>query len=51
MQKEIVSFGIQTENGVVKEIGKSIVEFPKIEFNGKGIKWFDDNKLLKPNKK
>lgn len=47
MQKQIVSFGIQTENGVVQKIGKSILEFPKIEFNGKGIKWLED----KPKKK
>ena len=28
-------------------IGKSSIMQPKVQFNGKGIKWFDDSKLIR----
>ena len=35
----------------VQSVSKSIIYQPKVKFNGKGIKWFDDSKLLKKSKK
>ena len=49
MEKQTVEFAVVTENGVVKQIGKSIMVQPKIRFKGGEIPWFDDNKLLKKN--
>ena len=46
MEKQTVEFAVVTENGVVKQIGKSIMVQPKICFKGGEIPWFDDNKLL-----
>lgn len=40
-------FMIQTKNNVVTRIGKSSVDIPMIQWNGQGIKWFDDKQLIK----
>lgn len=32
------------------QIGKSSIMQPKVQFNGKGIKWFDDSQLIKKAK-
>lgn len=50
MKKQTINFAVKTENGVVKEVGRSAVLQPKPKFKGGSIKWFDDSKLLKANK-
>ena len=35
----------------VQGMNRCIIYQPKVKFNGKGIKWFDDSKLLKKSKK
>ena len=50
MQKQTVEFAVKKTNGVV-QVGKSEILQPKTDFKGKGVKWFDDNKLLKTNRK
>jgi hypothetical protein len=50
MHKTTVTFAIETKEGVVQRIGKSVSHHPKIAYKGKGTKWFDDNQLLKANK-
>jgi hypothetical protein len=50
MHKTTVTFAIETKEGVVQRIGKSVSHHPKIAYTGKGTKWFDDNQLLKANK-
>ena len=39
-----------TQNDVVSRIGKMSVLQPRITYNGKKTKWFDDSKLLKISK-
>lgn len=51
MQKQTVEFAIQTKGNVIEKVGKSVVLTPKTEFKGGEIKYFDDSKLLKSNKK
>ena len=41
------TFVIENGNGNQVRIGKSNVMQPKVQFNGKGIKWFDDSKLIR----
>lgn len=38
---------VSADKKTVEEVGKTEVTMPAIRFNGKGIKWFDDSKLLK----
>lgn len=47
MHKQTRQFAVVTENKVVKKVGRSTITQPKINFNGKGINWYDDTKLLK----
>lgn len=42
MQKQTVNFAVQTNNGVVQTIGKSVIYQPKTEFKGGEIKWLSD---------
>jgi hypothetical protein len=51
MQKQTVEFAVQTKGNIVEKIGKSSVLVSKIEFKGGEIKFFDDSKLLKENRK
>lgn len=51
MDKQVTGFyTVKDENNVIKQIGKMSVFKPKIKYNGKKTKWFDDNKLLKNRK-
>ena len=51
MDKQITGFyTVKGENNVIKQIGKMSVFQPKIKYNGKKTKWFDDSKLLKISK-
>lgn len=42
MQKQTVEFTVEKKNGVISRIGKSTILQPKTNFNGKGIKWYED---------
>lgn len=43
-----VNIAVKTEAGEVKRISKGVIFQPEPQFNGDGIKWFDDRKLIKP---
>lgn len=47
MQRQTIQFAVETKNGVVQRIGKSIILQPKTNFKGGSIKWYED----KPKKK
>ena len=47
MKKETIQFAVETKDGIVAQVGKSSISKPETNFNHKGIKWFDDSKLLK----
>ena len=47
MQKQTVEFAVETKNGVVQRIGKSVVVTPAIKFKGGSVAWYED----KPKKK
>lgn len=49
MQKQEVQFATKVRNGVVVEIGRSVIYTPKTFYSGRTTKWFDDSKLLKVN--
>lgn len=53
MKTQSADFATVTKNGIVTKIGRSIIIEPKLlsEKNKKPIKWFDDSKLLKTNRK
>ena len=40
-------YTVTDKNNVVTQIGKMSILQPKITYNGKKTKWFDDTKLLK----
>lgn len=41
------TFVVENSNGNQARIGKSRIMQPKVQFKGKGIKWFDDSKLIR----
>lgn len=47
MQKQTNTFAVETKDGTVQNIGKSVVYHPAIKYNGEKTKWFDDNKLIR----
>ncbi len=51
MQKTINQFATVTENGVVTKIGRSQILTPKTNYQGGKMKYFDDSKLIKKNRK
>ena len=38
---------VTIRNGAVRHVTGSYIYHPKTNFNGVGIKWFDDSKLVK----
>lgn len=44
------TFVVETGKENQVRIGKSSIMQPKVQFNGIGIKWFDDSKLIKKEK-
>lgn len=50
MKKSEVCFVVVTDNKEVVKIGRSFMTHPTIRYKGNGIKWFDDNLLLKSRK-
>ena len=47
MEKQTIVFTTTTENSVVNQIGRSLIEQPAIHFKGGSVKWFDDSQLIK----
>lgn len=47
MDKVKNTFVVENSNGNQVRIGKSSIMQPKVQFNGKGIKWFEDSKLIR----
>ena len=47
MKRETIQFVVEAKNGVVEKVGKSSISEPETNCDHKGIKWFDDSKLLK----
>ena len=50
-RKQMIQHAVVTQNGIAQKVGKSIIYMPKTNYNGKGIKWFDDSKLVKKKHK
>lgn len=50
MSNQVISFGVETKNGVVTKIGKSYIRLPKVNFGGGSIKWLDDRRTEKCEK-
>lgn len=54
MKKQTTYIGefytVTDKNKVVTQIGKMSVLHPKITYNGKKTKWFDDSQLLRTSK-
>ena len=44
------TFVVETDKGNQARIGKGSIMQPKVQFNGTGIKWFDDTRLIKNEK-
>ena len=42
MQKQTMQFAIQTDNGIVQKIGRSCINQPKTNYQGKGTNWHKD---------
>ena len=42
MDKQMVSFAVETENGIVKRIDRSVIAVPKVKFRGGKVKWLED---------
>lgn len=42
MDKQMVSFAVETENGIVKRIGRSVIAVPEVKFRGGKVKWLED---------
>lgn len=51
LDKQTIEFAVITKNNVVTEIGRLYIEHPKIQFNGNGIKWYEDKFKDERNKK
>lgn len=50
MKREIIRFAVESKNGIITNIGRSIITQPAVIFGDGSVKWFDDTKLLKTNK-
>lgn len=46
-----MQFAVVTNNGVVQEIGRSSILQPQIKFGGGSIKWADESKYMKSERK
>lgn len=42
MQKQTVHFAVVSNNGVVSQICNSFIRQIKPNYNGKGVKWYED---------
>ena len=48
MRTQNVNITVKTDAGQIKQISKGVIFQPETKFKGGSVKWFDDNKLLKP---
>lgn len=44
MKTQTIQFATVTKNGVIQKVGKSTIYQPKVNYNGKGTKWYEDKK-------
>ncbi len=51
MQTQIVEIATVVKDGVVERIGRSAMYHPPIIEQKREMKWFDDSKLIKADKK
>lgn len=49
MQKQTIQFAVQSKNGVIQKVDKSIILQPKTNFKGGSIKWYEDKPKQKSN--
>ncbi len=42
MKTQSVQFAVVTRDKVVTKVGKATIAEPKTNYNGKGIKWYED---------
>lgn len=42
MQKVKADVAVETKNGVVTRVGRSVITQPKVNFGGGSIKWYED---------
>lgn len=42
MDKQMVSFAVETGNGIVKRIGRLVIAVPEVKFRGGKVKWQED---------
>lgn len=42
MDKQMLSFAVETENGIVKRIGRLVIAVPEVIFRGGEVKWLED---------
>ena len=42
MDKQMLSFAVETENGIVKRIGRLVIAVPEVKFRGGKVKWLED---------
>ena len=47
MKKQRADFATVTKNGVVTQIGRSVIYQPEIKFKGGTVKWVDVSKHMK----
>lgn len=48
MNTQQINIAVKTDAGQIKQISKGVIFQPEPQFKGGSVKWFDDNKLLKP---
>lgn len=48
MQKSTVEFVVETKNGAVQKVGKSVLIQPKTNFKNGSVKWHKDRKKTCP---
>lgn len=49
-RRQIIAHAVRKENGVIKQVGKCSIYEPKVNYTGKGMKWYDDNQLIRKRK-
>lgn len=51
MHNQVAEFYIKTKDKVVAQVGHAVTAQPAIQFNNKGITWFNDNKTNREDRK
>ena len=50
MEKVKADFVTIKKDGVIATVGRSVTYMPEVQHSAKGIKWFDDSKLIRKGK-